>query len=105
MRDIDPLLCVPYTSICKYLLLVVCLGSFTQQISFGQAPFSTITGVVKDTSGAVIPEASVLVSRSDTNLRRQTITSDLGSYQFTNLLPGEYAVEIKAPGFRAEFRR
>ena len=70
--------------------------------AFAQA---SITGVVKDTSGAVLPgvtvEASspVLIEKT-----RTTVTDGSGQYQIINLLPGTYTVTFTLPGFNV-FKR
>jgi hypothetical protein len=64
-----------------------------------------ITGVVKDNSGAVIPNAHVTVRNSDTGLATNTITDAQGLYVSPSLKPGNYTVEIDVPGFRTVVER
>jgi Carboxypeptidase regulatory-like domain len=74
----------------------LCLA-FAPAAAYAQA---SITGVVKDTSGAVLPgvtvEASspVLIEKS-----RSTVTDGSGQYQIINLLPGTYTVTFTLSGF------
>src|SRR5262249_30785682 len=59
-----------------------------------------VVGRLTDTSGAVLPGATVTAENVGTNNVRTTITSETGDYAF-NLLPiGTYAVKIELPGFR-----
>src|SRR5688572_9941317 len=59
-----------------------------------------ITGVVRDTSGAVIPGATVTVINPSTNFTRTAITNEAGVYSFPALQPGRYNLKVEMPGFR-----
>src|SRR5260221_921397 len=59
----------------------------------------SITGEVKDQSGAVAPNAAVTVTNSKTNVARSTATNSAGIYSFPDLTPGTYQVKVAAPGF------
>ncbi len=58
-----------------------------------------ITGVVTDSSGAVIPNASVTVTNIATNVTKQATTDNSGLYQAIQLPIGLYRVTVAAPGF------
>ena len=58
-----------------------------------------ITGVVKDQSGAVVSGATVRAINKGTSVERRTTTSDSGVYELSQMLPGEYRVEVEATGF------
>ena len=89
----------------KSFFLSLCLWLSVQQNNFGQVPVCNISGNVRDTAGAVITSARVLAVGADTGLKRHAVTSEVGFYQFTNLPPGPYSIEINEPGFRSELRR
>src|SRR5260370_4872217 len=59
----------------------------------------SISGEVKDQSGAVAPNAAVTVTNSETNVTRSTITNAAGIYSFPDLTPGIYQVKVTAAGF------
>lgn len=59
----------------------------------------TVTGVVQDEKGAVLPGASVKLVNLGTNAERTAVTSDSGSYEIAQLVPGNYRLEIQATGF------
>ena len=59
-----------------------------------------ITGEVRDQSGAVAPNATVVTTNVDTNVARTTQTNDAGVYSFPNLIPGHYSVKVSAAGVR-----
>jgi hypothetical protein len=59
----------------------------------------TITGVVRDNSGAVIPKAQVTIRNTATGLANATATDSDGIYVSPPLDPGEYKLEFAVPGF------
>jgi len=65
----------------------------------GQVAGGLIQGTVKDPAGALIPEARVSVTNTDTGVARETSTTAGGSYSVPNLVPGRYAISASAPGF------
>jgi hypothetical protein len=67
-------------------------------VAFAQTSGS-ITGEVKDQSGAVAPNAAVTVTNSETNVARSTTTNAAGIYSFPDLTPGTYQVKVAAAGF------
>src|SRR5712691_5426536 len=66
---------------------------------FAQLPTGTILGVVKDSSGAVIPGASVTITNIDTSLTRTGASTEDGSYRFPALPVGHYRLEVTQEGF------
>jgi hypothetical protein len=68
---------------------------------FGQAESGSISGTVRDTTGAVVPGASVTVKSIATSVVRTTTTSDVGHYTVPGLTPGAYEVAVSKPGFAA----
>ena len=63
-----------------------------------------ITGVVKDTSGGVLPGADVTATQTDTGLKRTTVTDAKGSYTLPNLPVGPYRLDVNLPGFKSYVR-
>jgi hypothetical protein len=58
-----------------------------------------VRGVVRDPSGAVVPNAKVVISSSALVRNQSTMTDSGGHYQFSNLPPGTYTVAASASGF------
>lgn len=79
------------------LLILLLLGSHpvAAQVESGQ-----ITGTVTDQSGAVIPNATVTVTRVSTGATRTVATLGNGSYVVVGLEPGIYQVSVKAGNFK-----
>lgn len=61
---------------------------------------ASITGTITDESGAVIPGASVTVSRAADHVSQTVISDSNGRYVVAGLAPGTYSVETRAPGFK-----
>src|ERR1700731_3353803 len=60
---------------------------------------ATLSGTVKDPTSAVVVQAVVSLTDTKTSAKKQTITNDAGAYSFTDLAPGDYTIEVSAPGF------
>jgi outer membrane receptor protein involved in Fe transport len=67
---------------------------------FSQSFTGTILGTVKDTTGGVVPGAEVVVLNTGTNTRSTVLADANGSYTAVLLPPGQYTIEISAPGFK-----
>src|SRR5215467_16295526 len=63
-----------------------------------------ITGMISDSSGAILPGATVTVTNPQTNFTRQAQTNSVGNYVFPALLPGVYNIRVEAQGFQSEVR-
>jgi hypothetical protein len=61
---------------------------------------ATLTGTVADSSGAVIPGATVQIVSNETGLRREVQTGSNGTYVFSLLPIGAYTVTVSQDGFR-----
>src|SRR5438477_452741 len=61
---------------------------------------ASISGVVHDPTGAVIPGVTVTVTNPATNFLRMAISNEAGVYNFPVLQPGIYKIKVELPGFR-----
>jgi hypothetical protein len=85
-----------------YLLALLVL--FTSA-AFAQLTTADILGTVTDATGAVVPNATIVLTNIGTNEKRTTVSNASGDYSF-NLLPvGHYSVSTKAAGFQANVVR
>lgn len=81
------------------LLLAFVIVLLASPWAGAQVLYGSLTGTVTDASGAVVPNAQITASETQTGVS-QTQTSDpSGIYRFTSLLPGTYKVTITAKGF------
>jgi hypothetical protein len=64
-----------------------------------QADLGSISGIVTDASGAVVPRAQVTVTNVETGAIRTSETGANGGYSVSQLVPGKYSVSISGPGF------
>ena len=69
-------------------------------VPVGAQTLGTITGEVKDGSGAIIPGAIVTATNTGTNAAREMPSNEAGSYTFAALPPGPYVVKAELQGFR-----
>ncbi|MGH9341270.1 MAG: TonB-dependent receptor domain-containing protein [Acidobacteriota bacterium] len=90
MRVRKPFFCLVFLVICAGLL----------QSARAQSDAGQISGFVKDSSGAVIPGATVAIRNETTGLERQAVTNDSGYYVVPNLPPGYYTLAVELPGFK-----
>jgi hypothetical protein len=81
-------------------LLFMALG----QLALAQIDTGAIVGVVLDSSGAAVPDATVVVTNTATNVAFTTRTNTSGQYQFVALIPGVYSVKVTVSGFQAAIR-
>ncbi len=68
--------------------------------SYGQSTSGSITGTVKDNTGAPIVEASVTITNPSTNLSRQLSTNNSGVFTAPQLPPGTYTIRVEKNGFK-----
>ncbi len=70
-------------------------------VAFGQEETAaTITGQVVDSTGAIIQNATVIVTNKDNNAERRVQTNEDGTYVVTPLTPGTYTVSVEQPNFK-----
>ncbi len=60
---------------------------------------SSLNGTVTDPSGAVLPSAALTLVNEQTGIQRSTTSDAQGRYTFDSVLPGNYRISAKAPGF------
>jgi hypothetical protein len=80
--------------------LGLALFLFLTSIGWSQSDLSTITGTIRDSSGAAVPKAKVQVKNEGTGVARETSSNESGSYTVSNIPAGNYAVTVEAQGFK-----
>ena len=79
-------------------VVLICI-SLLPATAHAQVAGATLSGTVTDSSGAILPQATVSVRNVSTDITRNTTTSSSGLYSIPNLLPGTYDVKASAQGF------
>jgi hypothetical protein len=64
-----------------------------------QSTLGNVVGVVQDQTDAVVPAASVKIQNLDDNSVRTTVSGADGAFEFLNLKPGKYSIEIQKESF------
>jgi outer membrane receptor protein involved in Fe transport len=76
------------------LALLVAPGKALAQTSMG-----AVSGTVKDSTGAVVPGATVTLTNQETNIRGERVTNESGYFTFVNVRPGTYTLTVELTGF------
>jgi Carboxypeptidase regulatory-like domain len=80
--------------IASFVWIPLALGTFLWAATTG-----SISGTVKDPSGAVIAGAMVTATNAETNIQTKTVTDDKGLFSFPSLQVGRYSVKVEEEGF------
>jgi hypothetical protein len=83
-----------------YLCAVLSIGLLFAVQGFAQSDVGSITGFVKDQSGAAVPNAQVTVVDESTGEARAATSDEQGHYTITNLRPAVYSMTVEAQGFK-----
>jgi outer membrane receptor protein involved in Fe transport len=86
----------------RFLIFTVlaCLALITPQRLAAQLSTATMFGTVSDPTGAVIPDATVVLTQTQTNFTRETKTNGEGQYRAEFLPIGPYTIKVTAQGFK-----
>jgi hypothetical protein len=86
----------PIRSFCGVLAVLILACA-----AFAQFDTATVLGTVRDSSGAVVPGASVTLRNVATGIAATAVTDDAGNYQFLTVRIGTYMVRAELQGFSA----
>jgi hypothetical protein len=70
-----------------------------------QVSGATLSGIVTDPTGALVPNATITIRNTDTGATRTVTSNSEGFYSAPNLLPGNYEVKISAKGFSTTLQK
>ncbi|MGH9354110.1 MAG: carboxypeptidase-like regulatory domain-containing protein, partial [Terriglobia bacterium] len=84
---------------CRKVVLALFVSLLVSGAVFAQSDFGTISGFIKDPSGATVPGAKVTI-QNQSGLERQATTDSSGHYAITNLPPAFYTMTAEASGFQ-----
>jgi hypothetical protein len=91
-----------------FFRVIVILGALSlcaSPLLTAQAGRGAISGLVTDTSGAIIPGAAVTATGEGTGTKLTAVTSAAGIYSFVSLSPGKYDVSATQKGFETTIRK
>ena len=80
-------------------LACLCFLLIQAPSAFAQVDQGSITGIVQDQTGAVVPNAKVTLLNTDQGLTLETTADSSGVYTFSPVRIGHYSVTVTAPGF------
>ncbi len=83
---------------CKFPFAVL-LSLFLVTAATAQLETGSISGVIKDSSGAVVPNAQITVTSVGTGVSRTATSDSAGLYTVSNLQPGLHELKVVSPGF------
>ena len=84
-------------ALCLFTLLICATRILRAQVSTG-----TIAGTITDATSAIVPNAPVVITNTQTGIATQSLASAAGFYSAPNLQTGTYTVSVNVPGFAPE---
>jgi len=84
---------IRYCTTCMFLFLLA-----TPWLS-AQTNTTALSGTVVDTSGAMIPGATITITNAASGTTQTTKAKSRGEFSFEQLTPGTYEVKVSTPGF------
>jgi Carboxypeptidase regulatory-like domain/TonB dependent receptor-like, beta-barrel len=96
---------ISVNSLERWILIVGLFAGFALVV-FAPRPAAAqataaINGTIRDSAGAVIPGATVVLHNRDTNFSRTVTTNNVGVYVIPDIRPGNYDLRVNQPGFSA----
>jgi hypothetical protein len=92
-------LAICFTKSLGYIALTALVLLLANQSVFAQVDEGSISGLVQDPTGAVVPNAQVTLVNTDQGITLNTVTSSSGEYTFSPVRIGHYSVSATAAGF------
>src|SRR5713226_1052918 len=92
-------------SLTVWIFVIVAISILWTGQAYAQVAGATLTGTVKDSSGAFIPNAQVVITDVATGVTRTVSPGGGGLYTAPNLLPATYEIRVTATGFSTQLRK
>jgi TonB family protein len=90
----------PLTRPARFLASAAFFAITIPLAGFGQSSFSTVTGIVTDPEGRMIPGVEVVLTNTQREARTEVKTNRLGQFEFVGVADGDYVLEAQFMGFR-----
>src|SRR5678815_980975 len=92
----------PWTARLFQIALLVLFAMLSTTAIWGQAQSNAadLQGTVKDSTGAVVPNATVTARNPGKNISRTSTSNEEGFYRIVNLPPGDYEITVEAANFK-----
>src|ERR1700733_16281043 len=81
-----------------FLVLILCSGGYLG----AQMGVATLSGVVTDPSGSLVPGAKITLESATEKASRDTVTNSSGEYVIPAIPPGTYKLTVNASGFKLQ---
>src|SRR6266581_2568252 len=82
--------------VCAFLFSALWLA----YVAMGQTETATVSGLITDETGAVVPGAEVKLQSVERGTVATATTNDAGIYVFAGVQPGQYQITVHKPGFK-----
>src|ERR1039458_5212698 len=89
----------------RLLCTLFLLMALAAAVGWSQAVNATLLGTVTDATGAVVPNAKVTVTETQTGIIHASKSNESGNWVVPDLPPGAYEVDVEAAGFKKELRK
>jgi hypothetical protein len=83
----------------RTVLTLVAIVSFAPSILLAQFDSAQVSGIIRDSTGAVLPGVDVTLIAEGTSIERRTVSNEAGLYTFPNVPVGDYRVTSSLSGF------
>src|SRR5262245_14867076 len=91
---------MPYSRVLFLVGIILLCGALTRPL-VAQTTFGAITGTVRDSAGAVVPNATIEVTHLTSNYKYTVQSNESGNYTLPQLREGEYNLHASAKGYQA----
>jgi hypothetical protein len=88
-----------------YVSIFVLTASLASISGWAQVTGSAMTGSVKDSTGAIVPDATVTIKNIESGQTRTVNTDANGNYTVPSLAVGQYEIDAEKSGFKQAVRR
>ncbi len=89
----------------RTLIAILFFALTAHSFALAQSPQATISGIVTDSTGAVVPDVQVTAINPATAQRTTAVTNGQGFFVLTQLAIGNYAIEAEKAGFKKFLRQ